>query len=33
MTSLGHERFAVVDRGSYVAMRTALDHPLSFLSR
>lgn len=29
MRSLGHERFAVVghDRGSYVAMRTALDHP------
>ena len=29
MRGLGHERFAVVghDRGSYVAMRTALDHP------
>ncbi|NEA37444.1 alpha/beta hydrolase [Streptomyces sp. SID13031] len=29
MTELGHERFAVVghDRGSYVAYRTALDHP------
>jgi haloacetate dehalogenase len=29
MRSLGHRRFAVVghDRGSYVAMRTALDHP------
>lgn len=29
MTSLGHERFAVAghDRGSYVAYRTALDHP------
>jgi len=29
MTALGHERFAVVghDRGSYVAMRTAMDHP------
>jgi haloacetate dehalogenase len=29
MTALGHERFAVVghDRGSYVAMRAALDHP------
>jgi haloacetate dehalogenase len=29
MRSLGHERFAVVghDRGSYVAYRTALDHP------
>ena len=29
MHRLGHERFAVVghDRGSYVAMRTALDHP------
>ncbi|HEY6749594.1 MAG TPA: alpha/beta hydrolase [Mycobacteriales bacterium] len=29
MRSLGHERFAVVghDRGSYVAMRAALDHP------
>ena len=29
MRQLGHERFAVVghDRGSYVAMRTALDHP------
>jgi haloacetate dehalogenase len=29
MRRLGHERFAVVghDRGSYVAMRTALDHP------
>ena len=29
MRSLGHERFAVVghDRGSYVAFRTALDHP------
>lgn len=29
MTQLGHERFAVVghDRGSYVAYRTALDHP------
>ena len=29
MQRLGHERFAVVghDRGSYVAMRTALDHP------
>jgi len=29
MRALGHERFAVVghDRGSYVAMRTALDHP------
>ena len=28
-TSLGHDRFAVVghDRGSYVAYRTALDHP------
>ncbi|HWD83121.1 MAG TPA: alpha/beta hydrolase [Kribbella sp.] len=29
MISLGHERFAVAghDRGSYVAYRTALDHP------
>ncbi|TQN43585.1 haloacetate dehalogenase [Blastococcus colisei] len=29
MTRLGYERFAVVghDRGSYVAMRTAMDHP------
>ncbi len=29
MAELGHERFAVVghDRGSYVAYRTALDHP------
>jgi haloacetate dehalogenase len=29
MGALGHERFAVVghDRGSYVAMRTALGHP------
>ncbi|SNR67142.1 haloacetate dehalogenase [Blastococcus mobilis] len=29
MAALGHDRFAVVghDRGSYVAMRTALDHP------
>jgi haloacetate dehalogenase len=29
MSALGHERFAVVghDRGSYVAFRTALDHP------
>jgi haloacetate dehalogenase len=29
MRVLGHERFAVVghDRGSYVALRTALDHP------
>lgn len=29
MRHLGHQRFAVVghDRGSYVAMRTALDHP------
>jgi len=29
MAALGHERFAVVghDRGSYVAMRLALDHP------
>ncbi|MGA8979129.1 MAG: alpha/beta hydrolase, partial [Pedococcus sp.] len=29
MGELGHERFAVVghDRGSYVAYRTALDHP------
>lgn len=29
MTLLGHERFAVVghDRGSYVALRLALDHP------
>jgi haloacetate dehalogenase len=29
MQLLGHERFAVVghDRGSYVALRTALDHP------
>ena len=29
MAALGHERFAVVghDRGSYVAYRTALDHP------
>lgn len=29
MTALGHDRFAVVghDRGSYVALRTALDHP------
>jgi haloacetate dehalogenase len=29
MRRLGHQRFAVVghDRGSYVAMRTALDHP------
>ena len=29
MRRLGHERFAVVghDRGSYVALRTALDHP------
>ncbi len=29
MRSLGHDRFAVVghDRGSYVALRTALDHP------
>jgi haloacetate dehalogenase len=29
MRALGHERFAVVghDRGSYVAFRTAMDHP------
>ncbi|MGY1752546.1 alpha/beta fold hydrolase [Blastococcus sp. SYSU D01042] len=29
LRALGHERFAVVghDRGSYVALRTALDHP------
>jgi haloacetate dehalogenase len=29
MTALGHDRFAVVghDRGAYVALRTALDHP------
>ena len=29
MAALGHERFAVVghDRGAYVALRTALDHP------
>jgi haloacetate dehalogenase len=29
MRSLGHQRFAVVghDRGAYVALRTALDHP------
>jgi haloacetate dehalogenase len=29
MTALGHDRFAVVghDRGSYVALRLALDHP------
>ena len=29
LTRLGHERFAVVghDRGSYVALRVALDHP------
>jgi haloacetate dehalogenase len=29
MRKLGHDRFAVVghDRGSYVAMRTAMDHP------
>jgi haloacetate dehalogenase len=29
MSALGHERFAVVghDRGAYVALRTALDHP------
>ena len=29
MRRLGHERFAVVghDRGSYVALRLALDHP------
>ena len=29
MRALGHERFAVVghDRGSYVALRTTLDHP------
>ncbi|MCW2643184.1 MAG: alpha/beta fold family hydrolase [Dactylosporangium sp.] len=29
MRTLGHDRFAVVghDRGAYVAMRTALDHP------
>jgi haloacetate dehalogenase len=29
MTALGHDRFAVVghDRGSYVAMRMAMDHP------
>src|SRR5918995_5949538 len=29
MQRLGHERFAVVghDRGGYVALRTALDHP------
>lgn len=29
MTSLGHERFALAghDRGSYVALRLALDHP------
>jgi haloacetate dehalogenase len=29
MRSLGHDRFAVVghDRGAYVALRTALDHP------
>jgi haloacetate dehalogenase len=29
MRTLGHERFAVVghDRGAYVALRTALDHP------
>ena len=31
MRHLGHERFAVVghDRGAYVALRTALDHPAS----
>jgi haloacetate dehalogenase len=31
MRALGHERFAVVghDRGAYVALRTALDHPAS----
>lgn len=31
MRSLGHERFAVVghDRGAYVALRCALDHPAS----
>jgi haloacetate dehalogenase len=31
MRTLGHERFAVVghDRGAYVALRTALDHPSS----
>src|SRR4029453_12880141 len=29
MAALGHERFAVVghDRGAYVALRTAMDHP------
>src|SRR4051794_5384036 len=29
MRALGHERFAVAghDRGAYVALRTALDHP------
>ena len=29
MSALGHDRFAVVghDRGAYVALRTALDHP------
>ena len=29
MTALGHDRFSVVghDRGAYVALRTALDHP------
>src|SRR3954469_6567358 len=29
MSGLGHDRFAVAghDRGSYVAMRTAMDHP------
>lgn len=29
MSALGHERFAIVghDRGAYVALRTALDHP------
>jgi haloacetate dehalogenase len=31
MRALGHERFAIVghDRGAYVALRTALDHPAS----
>ena len=31
MRSLGHERFAIVghDRGAYVALRTALDHPVA----
>ena len=33
MRTLGHERFAIVghDRGAYVALRTALDHPGSIL--